>query len=263
MRKYLLALLLSLFFVLPVNAQWLYAPDSGHSRPGQSASSGGEAVDISGKADKVSGATTGNFAGLDASGNLTDSEKSSSDFLGASDSTVTKQGNSFNGNSQLVQTTADGKLPALSGENLTDLPSSGGDYDPSNVNIYGGSISVGSLTTTGKLTVGEAFEVRNTVMYGNGSIGSDRPFVHFNTTSSSATRTMFDASTANFSRFVYIYHSSGSNNAVINASGTDDFVYNGNVYNTLTSTSAGSKVTLIAFDSNTWIIWFMEGFTGS
>lgn len=41
-------------------------------------------------------------------------------------STVTTQGNTFNGNSQLVQTTANGKLPALDGSNLTNLPSSGG-----------------------------------------------------------------------------------------------------------------------------------------
>ena len=39
--------------------------------------------DISGKADKVSGATVGNFAGLDATGNLTDSGKKASDFATA------------------------------------------------------------------------------------------------------------------------------------------------------------------------------------
>lgn len=38
------------------------------------------ATNISGKADKVSGATSGNFAGLDSSGNLTDSGKKASDF---------------------------------------------------------------------------------------------------------------------------------------------------------------------------------------
>ena len=36
--------------------------------------------DISGKADKVSNATNGNFAGLDSSGNLTDSGKKAADF---------------------------------------------------------------------------------------------------------------------------------------------------------------------------------------
>ena len=37
--------------------------------------------DVSGKADKVSSATNGNFAGLDSNGNLTDSGKKPSDFL--------------------------------------------------------------------------------------------------------------------------------------------------------------------------------------
>lgn len=40
--------------------------------------------DVSNKADKVVGATSGNFAGLDASGNLTDSGYSASDFLSSS-----------------------------------------------------------------------------------------------------------------------------------------------------------------------------------
>lgn len=39
-----------------------------------------------GKADKVSGATSGNFAGLDGNGNLTDSGKKASDFAAASHS---------------------------------------------------------------------------------------------------------------------------------------------------------------------------------
>ena len=37
-------------------------------------------IDYSGKADKVSGATSGNFAGLDANGNLTDSGSKAADF---------------------------------------------------------------------------------------------------------------------------------------------------------------------------------------
>lgn len=40
--------------------------------------------DISGKADKVNNATNGNFAGLDATGNLTDSGYSASDFVSSS-----------------------------------------------------------------------------------------------------------------------------------------------------------------------------------
>lgn len=40
-------------------------------------------VDISGKADKVAGAATGNFAALDGEGNLTDSGKKPADFVAA------------------------------------------------------------------------------------------------------------------------------------------------------------------------------------
>lgn len=40
-------------------------------------------TDISGKADKVAKATAGNLAGLDENGNLTDSGKKASDFVGA------------------------------------------------------------------------------------------------------------------------------------------------------------------------------------
>ena len=43
-----------------------------------------ETVDISGKADKVIGATSGHLAGLDGNGNLTDSGYSASDFVSAS-----------------------------------------------------------------------------------------------------------------------------------------------------------------------------------
>ena len=42
-------------------------------------------TDISGKADKVAGATEGNFAALDANGNLTDSGKKSADFVATTD----------------------------------------------------------------------------------------------------------------------------------------------------------------------------------
>lgn len=45
---------------------------------------GSTAIDITGKADKVNGATTGHLAGLDSSGNLTDSGHSPSDFALAS-----------------------------------------------------------------------------------------------------------------------------------------------------------------------------------
>jgi hypothetical protein len=70
----------------------------------------------------------GNVADVDttnasniASGTLSDSRLSSA---------VTKQGNTFNGASQLVQLDASTKLPAIDGSNLTNLnipPSTGGD----------------------------------------------------------------------------------------------------------------------------------------
>lgn len=48
-------------------------------------SDGDGSIDISGKADKVSNATSGNFAGLDENGNLTDSGSKESDFATPSD----------------------------------------------------------------------------------------------------------------------------------------------------------------------------------
>ena len=55
-----------------------------------------DSIDYSGKADKVSGATNGNFAGLDANGNLTDSGQKAADFKtkqsAVSDPTVPSSG---------------------------------------------------------------------------------------------------------------------------------------------------------------------------
>lgn len=47
-------------------------------------------ADVANKADKVSSATAGNFAGLDANGNLTDSGKKASDFQAAGDYKTTQ-----------------------------------------------------------------------------------------------------------------------------------------------------------------------------
>lgn len=54
---------------------------------------GGSSTGLGAKADKVTGATNGNFAGLDANGNLTDSGKSAADFdaAGAADAVVGKE----------------------------------------------------------------------------------------------------------------------------------------------------------------------------
>lgn len=62
------------------------------------------------KQNLVSGATNDNLAALDATGQTKDS--------GIAKSVVTKQGNTFNGNSQLVQTTPTGQLPAIIGDDV-------------------------------------------------------------------------------------------------------------------------------------------------
>lgn len=59
-----------------------------------------DSIDYSGKADKVSGATNGNFAGLDANGNLTDSGFKAADFQAAGDYKTTQ--------TAVVSPTADG-----------------------------------------------------------------------------------------------------------------------------------------------------------
>ena len=69
--------------------------------------------DISGKADKVTSATSGNFAGLDANGNLTDSGKKSSDFA-----TSTQGGKA----DTAVQTIKIGGTAQTKTDGVVDLP---------------------------------------------------------------------------------------------------------------------------------------------
>lgn len=63
---------------------------------------GSAAIDLSGKADKVSGATSGNFAGLDANGNLVDSGKKASDFATAAQGTKADGAVRFNASQSLT-----------------------------------------------------------------------------------------------------------------------------------------------------------------
>lgn len=53
---------------------------------------------------------------------ITDNTYTPANTLSDTDTTVTKQGNTFNGASQLVQMSSDSKLPAIDGSNLTNLP---------------------------------------------------------------------------------------------------------------------------------------------
>lgn len=79
--------------------------------------------EISGKADKVSGATSGNFAALDANGNLTDSGHKHSDYL------TTHQ--DISGKADKVSNATNGHLAGLDGNgNLTDSGKSASDFQP-------------------------------------------------------------------------------------------------------------------------------------
>ena len=81
----------------------------------------GVVPDVSGKADKVSGAVNGNFAGLDSNGNLTDSGKKASDFL-TSHQDIT-------GKADKVSSPTSGNFAGLdSNGNLTDSGSKASDF---------------------------------------------------------------------------------------------------------------------------------------
>ena len=86
--------------------------------------------DISGKADKASNPTAGNFASLDANGNLADSGKKASDFL-------TSHQN-ISGKADKVANATNGNFAALdSNGNLTDSGHKHGDYLTSHQDISG------------------------------------------------------------------------------------------------------------------------------
>lgn len=69
--------------------------------------------DVSGKADKVSGATNGNFAGLDGNGNLTDSGKKAGDFAASSHNQASNTINAMTGYSKPSSTSAIGTSDSL------------------------------------------------------------------------------------------------------------------------------------------------------
>ena len=84
-------------------------------------------VDITGKADKVSGAVSGNFAGLDSNGNLTDSGSSANSFATAAQGALADtsiQGVSVDGTaltpvSGVVDIDLSGKVDVVSGKGLS------------------------------------------------------------------------------------------------------------------------------------------------
>ncbi len=93
-----------------------------------------------GTAGNLLGVNASSVAVLNASGFVLNSQ--------IDPSSVTKQGNVFNGNSQLVQTTSGGLLPALSAANLTGTAASltAGNVT-TNANLTGPVTSAGNVTT--------------------------------------------------------------------------------------------------------------------
>lgn len=74
------------------------------------------------------------------------------------DSTTTKQGNTFNGNTQLVQTTTEGKLPAIDGSLLTGIDGLPDQTD--NAGKY--LITDGTLTSWGEVDLSSKADVDTT-----------------------------------------------------------------------------------------------------
>lgn len=119
------------------------------------------AVDISGKVDKVTGKDL-------SQEDYTTSEKSKlagiADGAQVNDANTTLQGNSFNGPNQLVKTDGAGKLPAIDGSQLTNLPASaGGSYygTAAGTNTYTAAIT-GIAAYAAGLTIEMKFTNANT-----------------------------------------------------------------------------------------------------
>ena len=97
--------------------------------------------DITGKADKVSGATSGNFAGLDSNGNLTDSGSKASDFATAAQGTLASTAYQKPSGGIPVSDLASGVIPDVSGKaDKVSSPTSGN---------FAGLDSNGNLTDSG------------------------------------------------------------------------------------------------------------------
>lgn len=96
-------------------------------------------TDIEGKADKVESATSGNFAGLDENGNLTDSGSKASDFL--------TEHQDISGKADKVSSATNGNFAGLdSNGNLTDSGSKASDFLTEHQDISGKADKVSSAT---------------------------------------------------------------------------------------------------------------------
>ncbi|MBW4062252.1 hypothetical protein HJC99_06825 [Candidatus Saccharibacteria bacterium] len=151
----------------------------------------------------VQNSNAGHVANLDVSGSLNvgagqqisvgGSQISSSDL--SDGSSITKQGNSFNGVTQLVQTDGSGALPAISGGNLTNL-------DPSNLAVGSGAVTLQSAASSAL-----------TLTSGTGTINIGSSILQ-----SVGSALTIDLATAGTSQLSLI-NSSGSNTANLSISG--------------------------------------------
>ncbi|MEW5971568.1 MAG: hypothetical protein AB1706_17090 [Pseudomonadota bacterium] len=206
-------------------------------------------TDITGKADKLPTGVAGNFMTLDASGNIADSGKKPADYLESetdpvftasdvfsvtstdisnwnakldaetdpvftADSSVTKQGNTFNGASQLVQLNGSSQLPAVSGALLTNLPAS---VDGVNIEVL-----TGSKTLTNS-------DVRYQFLSSNGTSREvNLPTVGV-TTGKPFTIKNIVADTVGFNDYLYI----GGTDSYVYAGQTASVVWNGSAWKAL------------------------------
>lgn len=108
--------------------------------------------DVTGKADKVTSATSGNFAGLDSNGNLTDSGSKASDFLTSHQD--------ISGKADKVSGAVSGNFAGLdSNGNLTDSGSKASDFLTSHQDISGKANLVIVATVEASTTASKAYSV--------------------------------------------------------------------------------------------------------
>lgn len=110
--------------------------------------------DISGKADKVTSATSGNFAGLDSNGNITDSGKKASDFItdvsGKADKVASATNGNFAGLDSSGNITDSGKKPSDFLTSHQDISGKADKVSSATSGNFAGLDSNGNLTDSGK-----------------------------------------------------------------------------------------------------------------
>lgn len=93
-------------------------------------------------------------------------------------SSVTKQGNAFNGNSQLVQLTAAGKLPVLDGSNLTNVTASVGNTLTSSFTVTGAGGILSRSSVTASAFFGDGSHLTGiTASFSGGTVSNETDFL--------------------------------------------------------------------------------------